>query len=329
MRELDSDGWAALLRWMEGHLVPEGSGDEWLRCMAGQRIQLSDHSLGHHVEFLVLHHQVQIRIDAPPSYADRRKLELSIERSDGDWEPCAQFPHDVSEDPYGYLDPPRQWQTSLYPSYSQSNRQQVFESVVCVMRDGLGMSLDNLRSRVWSHDGPGDADRWGPLTIASPDRPTLRGAPEQCTEWGDFASRLEWALTTMPRNSALILAAPTRTHAASFIQFACDKDAATEIVLHDTGDLDVEECDRRMSSLGWSRDVARLPEIDAPLWIDEDENTELRPTREVLAARTAATFRDVLSVSNPQQLRFNAFRHASDDDCGHLDAELGIPREEQ
>lgn len=296
--------------------------------MAGQRIQLTDHARGHHVEFSVLGHQVEIFVDAPPSYADRLKLDLSIERSDGDWEPYAQFSHDVSEDPYGYLDLPRQWETSLYPSYTRSERRQVFESVVGVMRDGLEMSVDDLRSKVWSHDGPGDAGRWDLLMVASPDRPTLRGAPEQCTEWGDFASRLEWALTTMPRNSALILAAPTRSRDASFIQFACDKDAATEIILHDIGDLDVEECDRRMSSLGWSRDEARLPQIDAPLWIDEDENTELRPTREVLASRTAATFRDVLSVPDPQQLRFTAFRHASDDDCGYLDAELGIPREQ-
>ncbi|MFF2082762.1 hypothetical protein ACFVVM_03265 [Nocardia sp. NPDC058176] len=321
--------WAALLERMRWFFEPDWNDDDWQHSMNGRHIQLRDHRTGYRVEFFANGNDVQVFIDVPDNEHHAAALSAYC-RNDPDhlWRERYLY---LEEDDDGTFSPPidgpRQWESGWRQSAGSAQRPAIVcLSVIEVMRDVLGMSPDHLRSSVWGRDRPGDDTGWGLASVAVPDRPTRRGRAEQCTDWADFVDRLEWVLTTMPWSGVLIISAPSCTGVSSFVQFYCELDVLPEVILHDHGELSPEDCRRRMYELGWSESDS-LPEIDAPLWVDPNSETETRPWRRALATRTAETFRSVLSVDNPQHLNFTAFCQNFDDDLAYLAAELGIRRE--
>ncbi|MRH87650.1 hypothetical protein GFY24_09330 [Nocardia sp. SYP-A9097] len=79
--------------------------------------------------------------------------------------------------------------------------------VIAVMRDGLRMDPARMRYTAGDRNGPRNALSTLCLHLTA-DRPTKRNAPERCTDWGDFAERLDWTLRTLPYNDVTCLEAP-------------------------------------------------------------------------------------------------------------------------
>lgn len=113
-----------------------------------------------------------------------------------------------------------------------SDLREVSASVVAIMRDGLGMGFERVRYTAANASGYDT----GPETVRNlltAEQPTERGAPDRCTDWADFAERLEWVLRTLPQTPpgfdivTLIAPAVKGLDAIQFLQRANELIAVT------------------------------------------------------------------------------------------------------
>ncbi|WP_436497001.1 TY-Chap domain-containing protein [Actinokineospora sp. HUAS TT18] len=192
-------------------------------------------------------------------------------------------------------------------------RDRVAQTVVAVLREGLSVSPERLRVRVWDDNEPG-----GTYGLAT-DQPTESGAPQVATDWADFTARLDWVLQTLPYNAVLIISSPRPSPDEwCYVQYMKRHRLVSEASAMDVAGLGPEFA-RKLTALGWTATEANWtgPEVA----VDHD-------TRGV-PERTVATFREAFGLSSPQGLEFTAFRNGSSDDLGYLVAELGLPRAER
>ncbi|WP_067999948.1 hypothetical protein [Nocardia pseudobrasiliensis] len=129
-------------------------------------------------------------------------------------------------------------------------RKEIAATLVEVLRDGLGAAPQRLRYTAADNDGPVDALYGGTrkLTSVAPDRPFHRDAAETCIDWGDFAERLDWAITTLPSGQVLSLHAPSETGDAPASNSSVSSKSTANVCW-------VERCHSiaRNCTLGWTR----------------------------------------------------------------------------
>lgn len=263
-------------------------------------LEVRDHETGRYVRFSTLNSdEVEIVFPVPEDAAAVWRIADIFDGPDSLWQ---------------YRDRHRPDWTSgwAYQFTDTGDRMEVTLPLVEAMREGLGMRLEHLRIRAWDDDGPLFNDYRLPS-----DRPTERGAPARCTQWADFADRLDWTLHTLPPESALII---TTDEPSIFVQFMHMRegrflaDAGTK----DVAGLGAQQFDTEMVDLGWSP-----PDDSYPNWQGPNATAGAEPNLRGAARRAMTTLRDVFAVGSPQDLRFSAFC-----ETGHtlyyLPRELGL-----
>lgn len=147
------------------------------------------------------------------------------------------------------------------PTHSEpSELREISASVVAIMRDGLGMEFHRIRYTAGDETGY-NTGPWALRNLLTAEQPTKRGAPDRCTDWTDFAERLEWVVRIMPGYDIVTLDAPAVKDLGS-IQFQQDNGRLeASMITADTvpgsGGLDL-----RLRALGWR--VTEGP--GAPTW---------------------------------------------------------------
>ncbi len=201
-------------------------------------------------------------------------------------------------------------------------RREIAAALVEVLRDGLGATPQRLRYTAADNDGPADALYGGTrkLTSVAPDRPSHRGAAETCTDWGDFAERLEWAITTLPSGQVLTLYAPSETGDTTSVEFFSQFEIHSQCLLGGAVSLDRTELRARMDSLGWQWAPEDFDGVEYPIWKGPRTRTLQNRTLGELVPRTVATLRDIFGAKHPQELSFAA------EGLRYLDTELGVRR---
>ncbi|RZL21847.1 MAG: hypothetical protein EOP31_26565 [Rhodococcus sp. (in: high G+C Gram-positive bacteria)] len=223
--------------------------------------------------------------------------------------------------------------TEWEPTDSEpSDLREVSASVVAVMRDGLGMKLERIRYTAGDETGY-DTRPQGLRNLLTAEQPTERGAPDRCTEWADFAERLEWVLRTLPQTLpgydivTLIAPAVKGLSAIQFLQRADELVAVTEAMNTVTGP-NREDLDWQLRANGWQK----LGDTGDgfPCWsygpfsssAAFGDNRRLAST----ASLTAATFRTVFGVASPQELAVTSPRDTVvSGRQAYIGRELGIP----
>jgi len=117
------------------------------------------------------------------------------------------------------------------------------------MRDGLGMEFQRIRYTAGDETGY-NTGPWALRNLLTAEQPTKRGAPDRCTDWTDFAERLEWVVRIMPGYDIVTLDAPAVKDLGS-IQFQQDNGRLeASMITADTvpgsGGLDL-----RLRAVGW------------------------------------------------------------------------------
>lgn len=217
-----------------------------------------------------------------------------------------------------------QWRT--YWPDDPVARSKIAAAVVEVLRDGLGATPERLRYSTFDDNGPVEAlyGKTRKLTSVAPDRPSERGAAEKCCDWRGFVERLEWVLTTLPRGAALTFSAPGVDRDTCFLQFVNDNFAiANESVMWESAGLSRDEFHHRMTQLGWTWAPQQAYDLEHPRWTAPRGRQGGNVALGDAAQRTAATFRDVLGVTGPNEVAFSSWGHVA---MSHLETELGITR---
>lgn len=195
-------------------------------------------------------------------------------------------------------------------------------SLRSVMNDGLEMSANHLRYSLWNSTGPVSDRLWGLAELLTPDRPTARGVSVRCHSWHDFTERLTWVLTTIPEHAAVMLR--TARHATpSVIQIKRLRHTTSQAVLYGSRGPSTR-IHLHMTDIGWWYAPHYTPGIEASTWIDPREHTGIAPSCREMAERTAATFRDVLGLTDPQQLVCEVFGGMDTNDLVYVLSELGL-----
>ncbi|GAA4506194.1 hypothetical protein GCM10023191_062960 [Actinoallomurus oryzae] len=197
------------------------------------------------------------------------------------------------------------------------------ESVVGALRDVLAVPEERVRCWAWGDDGPITA----PYRLRHRDeRPSSRGAAEQCTDWDDLRRRLDWVLQTLPTDAAVLITCPTRgtttvqfmTHPYNGTIATGALDPALDPACPPEPDGELTERERRMFEIGWRvrqhyPDVAEWTLGEPAVWAD------IGP----LATQAVGALR-ALGCESPAELRFRTFRNGSDKDPDYLGPELGL-----
>ncbi|MVU81605.1 hypothetical protein GPX89_30740 [Nocardia sp. ET3-3] len=326
--------WVQLLEELPQYLHPYRS-DENDRAL----IQIRDIVSGHRVLFLGgFEPQVSIPIPAEPNEAQRLVEILQMHRTTNVW-PFGSTP---AEDIYGKDSP--MWspasvfehpvdtsvrEVTTYWSDTDSVRKEIAAALVEIFRDSWGASPQRLRYTAAGVEGPKSA-LYGlsfRLTAVASDRPTERGAAETCTDWDDFAQRLEWALNTLPFGAVLNVHAPSTDPDYGFVGFTNQSGISSLCKVGPTTTRDLEELRQRMSGLGWRWDPYSGRGIEYPGWLAPPSRTRLDSTLGSLIPRVVATLRDVFGVMHPKELTFAADSCTDDSSLAYLDAELGLTRQ--
>ncbi|MFE3080079.1 TY-Chap domain-containing protein [Nocardia tengchongensis] len=192
-------------------------------------------------------------------------------------------------------------------------------SVVAVMRDGLGMEPQRLRCRAWDSKGP---IAFQP--IGHSDKPTDRGMGGPCTDWAEFAERLDWVLHTLPPATVQLMVPASEGYPfvwfshSTFCRFFWGSGN------YDPAGLGPEEFNRRMRALGLELDTARFGSGD---WCSTAEyRAEYKPLLDGVAEGAIAVLRDIYGVGNPNELTVQAFGNIQGiDDLPYVARQLGIP----
>ncbi|MFE3758882.1 hypothetical protein ACFXO9_31650 [Nocardia tengchongensis] len=190
-------------------------------------------------------------------------------------------------------------------------------AVVAAMRDGLGMDPSRMRFTAGDEKGPDVA----PETLCqylTGNRPTMREAPENCTEWGDFAERLDWALRTLADGSIVDLWAPgvEGHNGLEFIEMNGRLEAVS--IAEGVDGPELEDLHRRMNGIGWPTEADVSDGLAIWRCGPFSSHAGLSNHRlEVLPALAVATFRDVYGLTSPEHMIVTS-------NTNYLGAELGI-----
>ncbi|WP_067570336.1 TY-Chap domain-containing protein [Nocardia acidivorans] len=334
---MGTEGWDVLLKWLPFFLEEEDEEADQFGLEWNPRfIQVRDESTGRHIHFAKQGSDIEAVVAVPPEPADADRL-VSVLRiqPEGIWDPCplpletdsatpdAQWRavQRVREQPRTA----REWSTGWRHGASIEQRKRIAESIVTVLRRGLGMRPERLRFTAWSLDAPDTVGDYG----LAPERPSERDAPVLCADWEDFETRLAWALTTLPWDGVINLSTPHPGPDPCFVQFLHGRQLFNEASGWDVAGLGASEFDRRMRELGWSFAPHSVPGGAALIWEGPVAQTGYNPRLFDTPRRTVTTFREVFAVRHPQDLVFRAFRNGKrrDPELRYLDMELGVPRD--
>ncbi|MEV6071204.1 hypothetical protein AB0L82_32060 [Nocardia sp. NPDC052001] len=196
-------------------------------------------------------------------------------------------------------------------------------SIVAVMRDGLRMDPERLRRRSWDGKGPKAFQ-----SVGHSDEPTDRGLNGPCTDWNEFAERLDWVLHTCPPATIQLRVPASQGH--SFIWFSHQPfgDFHWGAGLHDHAGLGPDEFERRMTAL----ELVYDPDPRGHgLWQSTGQyRAGLRPLVDGVAAGAVSVLRDVYGIGNPAELTVEAFGNIRGiDDLPYVSRQLGIPQADQ
>lgn len=197
------------------------------------------------------------------------------------------------------------------------------ESVISALRDVLAVPEDRVRCWAWGDDGPFAV----PYELRHRDeRPSKRGAAEECTDWEDLRRRLDWVLQTLPTGAAVLISdsAQPRT-TVQFMTHSRNGTIATSALdpeldpasLPEPGE-EMTDRERRMFEIGW-RPQQHYPDVadwtlgEPVVWAD----TGPLATQAVEALRA-------LGCASPAELRFSTFRNGPREDPDHIGVELGL-----
>ncbi|MGW0056509.1 TY-Chap domain-containing protein [Nocardia nova] len=354
--KMTENGWARIREDMPEYLFDFGEDQP----RSGNGIRLRDNASGHEVMFYVWGDEVLIKVPVPADHQVRDRL-LSVLRSHRRTSISTIVGADsstrvVSElamwmpDPR-WVTPAEEWtpEELARPAHSRAQarvarrpetalqwrtywpndpvaRSKIAAAVIEVLRDGLEATPERLRYSTFDDNGPVDALRGitRKLTSVAPDRPSERGAAEKCCDWPDFVERLEWVLTTLPKGAMLTLSAPGLDRDKCFVQFVNDNFAiANESVMWESAGLSRDEFHQRMTRLGWTWAPQQAYGFEHPGWLAPRGRQWRNVAFGDVAQRTAATFRDVLGVTGPNEVTFSSWGHVA---MSYLEAELGISR---
>jgi hypothetical protein len=305
---MTAEGWEKLQAAIP-ELVYVDFDDDAEPIQISQFVRLRDSGTGRDIVFYENGGAVQARVMVPPDPVAAQQL-LSVLQTQPLW-----FQPDDNEQRFK-ISP---WS----PTHSEpSELREVSASVVAVMRDGLGMELERIRYTAGDETG---FDRYrGDLLIA--EQPTQRGAPDRCTDWTDFAERLEWVLCTMPGYDIVTLMAPAVKDLGS-IQFQqvngrLEASMITADTVPGSGDLDL-----RLRALGWR--VTEGPGAPDVEWLYGPFSSSagfVDRSLDRIPQLTVDTFRTVHGINSPQELAVNGRRDTVvSGNQAYIGRELGIP----
>ncbi|MCP2319004.1 hypothetical protein APR12_004367 [Nocardia amikacinitolerans] len=340
------DDWAMLLADIPRVLYPDWDDEgEVVWPCNGETVQLRDTVTGQRVQFYPDGKGVGITVSVPddPEAAARLRSILKSQRTksfslmsdhqtggmgsleEALWHPAPGSAGVTHADGLGeerdYRQRAREWRTGW--RHTANYRDEIAAAIVAVLRDGLRTTPADLRLSAYSDYGPDRIPRVG--TVA-PDRPTSRGLSPQCSDWDEFADRLEWVLTTLPGLGCLNLSIPGRSLS---IQLSRESDDAIRGVCWPGADPGTQELNNRLSGLGWLWGIPFDLQgvVDEGGWITPPAGTgTAHPTMHHPVTLTIATLRTIGGASQPREVAFEAFSNlAGVGDMSYLGAELGIP----
>ncbi|GAB6923665.1 hypothetical protein ACFWNH_12615 [Rhodococcus qingshengii] len=212
------------------------------------------------------------------------------------------------------------------PTHSEpSELREISASVVAIMRDGLGMEFQRIRYTAGDETGY-NTGPWALRNLLTAEQPTKRGAPDRCTDWTDFAERLEWVVRIMPGYDIVTLDAPAVKDLGS-IQFQQDNGRLeASMITADTvpgsGGLDL-----RLRALGWR--VTEGPGAPHVEWLYGPFSSSagfVDRRLDRIPQLTVDTFRTVHGVNSPQDLAVSGHEETVvNGHQAHISRELGIP----
>ncbi|MDV6275119.1 hypothetical protein R3Q06_16605 [Rhodococcus erythropolis] len=308
---MTAEGWEKLQAAIPD-LVDVDFDDDAEPIQISQFVRLRDSGTGRDIVFYENGGGAEARVMVPPDPVAAQQL-LSVLQT----QPLWFRPNDIEQ---------RFEISSWSPTHSEPGElREVSASVVAVMRDGLGMELERIRYTAGDETG----FDWYRCDLLIAEQPTQRGAPDRCTDWTDFAERLEWVLCTMPGYAIVTLIAPAgkglsaaSEAAISFIQDG-GKLGALTIAMNGP---DLEDLDWQLRAGGW-KERGDMGNGFSEWWYGPfptgwGYNRHLAST----ASLTAATFRTVFGVASPQELAVNGRRDTVvSGNQAYIGRELGIP----
>ncbi|MEV0029334.1 hypothetical protein [Nocardia sp. NPDC050793] len=342
------NNWETLLAGIPLVLYPDWDDDgEVVWPRNGENVQLRDTATGQRILFFPDGKGVGITVTVPedPVVAGRVRSVLQSQRTtlfgavrdyeNGGWRPLDEplwRPVPASARPavegrnadmreQRLEELAREWSTG-WRHTADDQREEIATAIVAVLRDGTGTTPDQLRISAYNNYGPTEPPHVGEV---APDRPTSRGLPPQCTDWNEFATRLEWVLTTMPWLGTIILEEQGEGPKSFVVQFYNNHGVDIECLIRDPAGPEVGELDHRMSGLGWHWAPGHLGGVDDPVWLGPSAGPRTAcPSMRELAALTVTTLRDIGGFAHPSDLAFKAFSNMRGvDDMSYVGAELG------
>ncbi|MFB7718142.1 hypothetical protein [Nocardia sp. NPDC056100] len=335
--------WAALARDIAWVLYPDWDDDgRMISPRDGDSVQLRDTRTGQRVLFRAEDKGITVSVTVPndPAEAGRLRSVLESQRTTSfsmvrDYELGRMVPNDqpmwmpvelrsggdeATDCGQRIEECAREWSTGW--RHNAGYRDEVANAIVAVLRDGLRTTPEDLGLSAYSSCGPEPSPRVG--TVGS-DRPTSRGLPPLCSEWDEFAARLEWVLTTLPQLGYLDLSIPGRSLS---IQLSKELDGMIRGVCTTGADTNATEPQERMTGLGWRWGAPFGCEGIVENWITPPVGTgTTSPTLERLVELAITTLRTVGEVEEPSELAYDAFSNlAGVDEMPYVAAELGVPK---
>ncbi|MCF2533248.1 TY-Chap domain-containing protein [Yinghuangia soli] len=194
-------------------------------------------------------------------------------------------------------------------------------AIVAALRDVLALPADRLTVRGWGNDGPFRAYGFEEFD----DRPSLRAATGPCTDWHDLRTRLDWVLSTLPADAAVVIAGPGNSVVQFMTTFGSTVHTSAMDSTLDAADLPTRESpgDERHRTFfddGWEPSIFTAGMAEWTLG-EPVIHAGAGPL-----ARKAVTALRLLGAGTPKDLRIRAFRNGRRPDPDYVFTELGLER---